>query len=79
MGRQMRRQASGKAKPPNPAAENANPGTAKTQDCRPTNDPTPTRRRRRSRYKLSDLLRQMKGPYPHRDVNRCAPVGREVI
>lgn len=39
----------------------------------------PVRRRRRSKYKLSDLLKKYKGPYPHRRVFDDPPVGREMI
>lgn len=38
----------------------------------------PTRRRRRSKYKLADLLAKMKGPNPHGEMFG-KPVGREVL
>jgi antitoxin MazE len=37
------------------------------------------KRRRRSKYKLSDLLAKMKGPSPHREWARDRPVGREIL
>jgi antitoxin MazE len=37
------------------------------------------RRRRKSKYKLSDLLRKVKGPSPHREWVNDPPVGRELI
>jgi len=39
----------------------------------------PGQRRRRSKYKVSDLLAGYRGPYPHRDLNRDPPVGKELI
>jgi len=36
------------------------------------------RHKRRSKYRLSDLLAGYKDPYPHRDLNRDPPVGREI-
>lgn len=37
------------------------------------------RRRRRRKYKLSDLLARAKGPSPHRRLDRDPPVGRELL
>jgi antitoxin MazE len=37
----------------------------------------PARRRRRTKYKLSDLLAKMKGPNPHGEMFG-RPVGREI-
>lgn len=39
----------------------------------------PAKRRRRSKYKLSDILRGYKGPNPHRYVFNDPPVGRELL
>lgn len=39
----------------------------------------PVRRRRRSKYKLSELLARWKGPYPHKGVFDDPPVGKELI
>ena len=39
----------------------------------------PVRPRRRSKYKLSQLLNSFKGPYPHRGVFDDAPVGKEIL
>lgn len=39
----------------------------------------PARRRRRSKYKLSELLARWKGPYPHKGVFDDPPVGKELI
>lgn len=40
----------------------------------------PTRpRRRRSKYKLADLLAGFKGPSPYRHLDRDPPVGRELL
>ena len=38
----------------------------------------PTRRRRRGKYKLADLLAKMKGPNPHGEFFG-KPVGREIL
>jgi antitoxin MazE len=38
----------------------------------------PVRQRRRSKYKLSDLLAKMKGPNPHGEMFG-PPVGREIL
>jgi antitoxin component of MazEF toxin-antitoxin module len=35
--------------------------------------------RRRSKYKLSDILRNWKGPTPHKKVFDDPPVGKELI
>jgi antitoxin MazE len=39
----------------------------------------PVRRRRRGKYKLSELLAKWKGPYPHKGVFDDPPVGKEII
>jgi antitoxin MazE len=39
----------------------------------------PVRRRRRSKYRLSELLSKYKGPYPHRGVFNDPPVGKELL
>ena len=39
----------------------------------------PVRRRRRSKYKLSELLAGYKGPSPYRQLDRDPPVGRELL
>ncbi len=36
-------------------------------------------KRRRSKYLLSDLLKKMKSPYPHKNVFNDPPVGKEII
>jgi antitoxin MazE len=38
----------------------------------------PARRRRRRKYKLSDMLAKMKGPHPHGEFFG-KPVGREIL
>ncbi|MBV8780910.1 MAG: AbrB/MazE/SpoVT family DNA-binding domain-containing protein [Phycisphaerae bacterium] len=40
----------------------------------------PSRRpRQRSKYKLSDLLKRVKGPSPHRELLDDLPRGREIL
>jgi antitoxin MazE len=39
----------------------------------------PLRQRRRSKYKLSELLAKWQGPYPHKGLFDDPPVGRELI
>jgi antitoxin MazE len=39
----------------------------------------PKSKRRRSKYKLADLLAKMKGPSPHGEWANDPPVGREII
>lgn len=39
----------------------------------------PTRRRRRSKYKLADLLAKMKPRHRHGEMFKDGPVGREIL
>jgi len=39
----------------------------------------PLRPRRRSKYKLADLLKGWKGPSPYRYFDRYPPVGKEIL
>lgn len=41
--------------------------------------PPPSRRRRRSKYRLADLLKQMKPRHRHGEIDRSGPVGGELI
>ncbi len=39
----------------------------------------PVSRRRRSKYKLSELMKGYKGPSPYRHLDRDPPVGKELL